>query len=122
MVKVCPRCQEYSKNPKSSLPGSWSWPTGPWKRLHIDFAGPENGQMYLVIVDAYSKYLEIFPMMKTDAPRTIEKFQHLFTTFGLPEHQVTMGHNLLVRSSKHFYNITTYSTQEHLIDIQQQMD
>ena len=40
MVKVCPRCQEYSKNPKSSLPGSWSWPTGPWKRLHIDFAGP----------------------------------------------------------------------------------
>ena len=88
MVKVCPRFQEYSKNPKSSLPGSWSWPTGPWKRLHIDFAGPENTQMYLVIVDAYSKYLEIFPMMKTDAPRTIEKLQHLFSTFGLPEHIV----------------------------------
>ena len=90
MVKVCNRCQEYSKNPKSSLPGTWSWPTGPWKRLHIDFAGPEsNGQMYLVIVDAYSKFLEIFPMTKTDTSKTIEKLRHLFSTFGLPEHIVS---------------------------------
>ena len=89
MVKVCPRCQEYAKTPKKSPPGTWSWPAGPWKRLYIYFAGPEtNGQMYFVIVDAYSKYLEIFPMMKTDATRKIEKLRHLFSTFGLPEHIV----------------------------------
>ena len=56
----------------------------------IEFAGPETiGQMYFVIVDAYSKYLEIFPMMKTDATRTIEKLRHLFSMFGLPEHIVS---------------------------------
>ena len=56
MAKVCPRYQEYSKNRKSRLPGTWSWPTDRWKGLLIGFAGPEeNCQMYFVIVDAYSK-------------------------------------------------------------------
>ena len=60
MVKVCQKCQEHSKNPKASKPGTWSWPTGPWKRLHTDYLGPDKaGFMYLVVVDAYSKYLEI---------------------------------------------------------------
>ena len=90
MVKACLSCQQHSKNPKSDTTGTWSWPTSPWKRIHIDFAGPEsNGQMYLVIVDAFSKYLEIYPMTKTDTPRTIEKLRHLFSSFGLPEHIVT---------------------------------
>ena len=36
----------------------WYWPNGPWKRVRIDFTGPEeNGQMYLIVVGAYSKYL-----------------------------------------------------------------
>ena len=41
-IKVCMSCQRHSKNPKSTDPGTWSWPSGPWKRLHIDFAGPEH--------------------------------------------------------------------------------
>ena len=45
--------------------------------------------MYFVIVDAYSKYIEIFPMFETDAPRTIEKLRYLFSTFSLPEHIVS---------------------------------
>ena len=58
-ITVCMSCQRHSKNPKSTDPGTWSWPSGPWKRLHIDFTGPEhNGQMYFVVVDAFSKYLD----------------------------------------------------------------
>ena len=90
MVKVCPRCQEHAKDPRSEGTGTWSWPTGPWKRIHIDYAGPdEQNWMYLVVVDAYSKYLEIFPMKKTDSSHTIEKLRHLFSQFGLPEHIVS---------------------------------
>ena len=64
-VKVCHSCQEFSKSPKTSEVGMWSWPIRPWKRVHIDFTGPEeNGQMYLIVVDAYSKYLEIIPCSK----------------------------------------------------------
>ena len=88
-IKVCMSCQRHSKNPKSTDPGTWSWPSGPWTRLHIDFVGPEhNGQMYFV-VDAFSKYLEIIPMFKVDASKTVEKLRHLFCTFGFPEHRVS---------------------------------
>ena len=41
--------------------------------------------MYFVIVDAYSKYLQ----MKTDATSTMEQLTHLSSTFGLPEHVVS---------------------------------
>ena len=44
---------------------------------------------FLVVVDAYSKYLEIFPVKKSDSTKTIEKLRHLFSTFGLPEHIVS---------------------------------
>lgn len=33
------------------------WPSGPWERIHIDFAGPCKGSMLFVVVDAYSKCL-----------------------------------------------------------------
>ena len=106
MIKVCQSCQENAKNPSKSVPGTWSWPSGPWKRLHVDFAGPEsNGQMYFVIVDAYSKFLEIFPMIKTDAPRMIEKLRKLFSTFGLPEHIVSdNGPQFVSEEFKKFVN------------------
>ena len=90
MVKMCEACQINSKNPKSNNPGTWSWPAGPWKRLHLDFAGPdEGGHMYLVIVDAYSKFLDIFVMNKADASNTIERLRRVFSIFGLPEHIVS---------------------------------
>ena len=28
----------------------WQWPTRPWSRLHIDFAGPIDSKMYLVVI------------------------------------------------------------------------
>ena len=81
--------RNFQKAQKTSEVGMWSWPNGPWKRVHIDFAGPEeNVQMYLIVDDAYFKYLEIIPMFKTDTTKPIEKLRHLFSTFGLPEHIV----------------------------------
>ena len=51
-VKLCHSCEEGAKAPPAPNPASWSWPGGPWKRLHLDFAGPYLSKMYLVIVDA----------------------------------------------------------------------
>ena len=89
VVKACPACQEGAKAPPSSQQASWSWPGGPWKRLHLDFAGPYLGKMFLVVVDAYSKYLDIIPMTEANSSRTISALRHLFSYFGLPEHIVT---------------------------------
>ena len=52
MVRLCKKCQEHVKNPKASTPGTWSWPIGPSKRIHIDY-GPVrqlDGLMFLVVV------------------------------------------------------------------------
>ena len=33
------------------------WPKMPWQRIHIDFAGPFMGKMFLIIVvDSHSKW------------------------------------------------------------------
>ena len=67
-VKLCPACQESAKSPASAPTASWSRPGGPWRRLHVDFGGPYLGNMFLVVVDAYSKFLEIVPMTHATAP------------------------------------------------------
>ncbi|PFX25280.1 Uncharacterized protein K02A2.6 [Stylophora pistillata] len=63
----------------------WIWPTRPWQRLHVDFAGPFNGGMFLIVVDAKSKWIEVIQMSSTTACTTIGAVCGLFATHGLPE-------------------------------------
>ena len=58
-VKLSPVCQESAISPASTPTASWSWAGRPWKRLQVDFAGPYLVKMVLVVVEAYSKCLEI---------------------------------------------------------------
>ena len=67
------------------LRNPWICPTRPWQRIHVDFAGPLNGQMFLLVVDAKSKWIEVFPMSSTTASMTILALRFLFATHGLPE-------------------------------------
>ena len=63
---------------------SWEWPGQPWSRIHIDYAGLHKGEMFLVIVDAYSKWLDVHIMKSTTSTATIEKLREVFATRGLP--------------------------------------
>ena len=63
----------------------WEWPEKPWFRIHIDHAGPVKGQLFLIVVDAYSKWIEVYPTSSTSATATIEKLRQAFATHGLPE-------------------------------------
>ena len=40
----------------------WSKTTAPFQRVHVDFAGPFLGSMWLLLVDSYSKWPEIVQM------------------------------------------------------------
>ena len=59
------------------------------ERVHIDFAGPKDGMMYLVIVDAYTKWPEIIPMKSTSTDRIIRNLYLLFCRIGFPEQIVS---------------------------------
>ncbi|XP_055634095.1 uncharacterized protein K02A2.6-like [Toxorhynchites rutilus septentrionalis] len=60
-------------------------PSGPWEDISIDYLGPlPDGQYLLVVVDCYSRYLEICEITCTDSKNTIENLKKIFSRFGLP--------------------------------------
>ncbi|XP_058024065.1 uncharacterized protein K02A2.6-like, partial [Ahaetulla prasina] len=84
-VGKCQACQESRPLPPTAPVREWERPQGPWSRIHIDFAGPFHGQTFLVVVDAYSKWLEIILMRSMTAEAVISVLRHLFATHGLPD-------------------------------------
>ncbi|XP_058027254.1 uncharacterized protein K02A2.6-like, partial [Ahaetulla prasina] len=84
-VGKCQACQESRPLPPTAPVREWEKPQGPWSRIHIDFAGPFHGQTFLVVVDAFSKWLEIIIMKSTTAEAVIAALRHLFATHGLPD-------------------------------------
>ena len=58
-IKSCTQCQQNQKTPAKAPFHPWDWPERPWMRLHIDYAGPFLGKMFLVVVDAHWKWLEV---------------------------------------------------------------
>ena len=76
---------ENAKNPIRVPPVPWPEPKAAWSRVHIDFAGPLNGNMYLIIVDAYSKWPEIIQMPTVTSSMTINALKRIFSQYGFPE-------------------------------------
>ena len=52
VVKSCTSCQVVKHSPAVASIQPWTWPNHPWKRIHLDFAGPFQGSMFLIAVDA----------------------------------------------------------------------
>ena len=84
-VKECVACQSSRKSPPKAPLHPWEWPTKPWVRLHVDFAGPFLGKTLMVIVDAHSKWLEASIVSSPSAEQAIRVLRHVFSTHGLPE-------------------------------------
>ena len=85
MVRGCSVCQQERPGPPPSPLQPWQWPTRPWSRLHLDFAGPFLGHMFLILIDAHSKWLEVYQMRSITSSTTIEQLRTTFAQFGLPD-------------------------------------
>ncbi|KAK6764770.1 hypothetical protein RB195_024917 [Necator americanus] len=86
-ARHCCNCQEAAKMPKKTVLNSWTTEKKPWDRIHIDYAGPLNGRMYLVLVDAYSKWPEVFEMSSSSTTATLRELRMLFASQGDPVRQ-----------------------------------
>ena len=80
----CPECLNKRGMPAKAELHPWEWPKSPWHRLHVDYAGPVGGNYFLVIVDAHSKWVDIYKTKGTTAEDTIRCLTHSFSQFGLP--------------------------------------
>ncbi|XP_045500051.1 uncharacterized protein K02A2.6-like [Colias croceus] len=89
MVKQCKTCCLMKNNPTKVPIHIWEYPKEPWSRIHIDYAGPFMNQYFLIVVDAYTKWLEVIPTTSITATATINILKKIYTTFGLPVTQVS---------------------------------
>ena len=85
-VRTCAECQTVRATPPVAPLHPWKWPTRPWARLHLDYAGPFLGKM---LIDAHSKWIEANCTPSATSDMVIQELRTLFAQFGLPETIVT---------------------------------
>ncbi|CAI5780663.1 XP_028571632.1uncharacterized protein K02A2.6-like [Podarcis lilfordi] len=84
-VSACQACQELRPAPLAAKGHTWETPKTPWSRVHIDLAGPFHGRTFMVVVDAYSKWLEVALIPSTTTEAVIRVLRGLFATHGCPD-------------------------------------
>ena len=81
-VRSRPQCSNNRTAPPAASLHPWTWLSIPWQRLHVNFATYE-GNHYLIVVDAHSKWPEVLgPMRTTNAEATINALRTLFARYG----------------------------------------
>ena len=99
-VKECNECQLSRKSPPPVPMHPWSWPDRPWSRIHVDYAGPFEGKMFLLIMDVHSKWLEVHMTDSSTSTATIELLRKTFACLGLPD--VVVSDNATTFTSNEF--------------------
>ena len=84
-VQLCDSCQRTRKLPPLAPIQPWEWPERPWSRVHIDYAGPLLGHMFLVVVDAHSKWMDVRAVRSATTSTTLTELRSIFATHGIPE-------------------------------------
>lgn len=85
VVKRCSTCQMSRHNPPRAPVHPWEWSSRKWSRLHVDFAGPFQGKVFLIVVDSHSKWLEVALMSSMSSAAVITTLRQLLATHGLPD-------------------------------------
>lgn len=84
IAQECNECAKYAHAQPAFKDHHWEYPKGPWERIHIDYAGPFAGAMLLIVVDAYSKWVEVKVTNSMTASATISILDELFAAYGIP--------------------------------------
>ncbi|XP_064107990.1 uncharacterized protein K02A2.6-like [Macrobrachium nipponense] len=106
-------CQQYRHCAIDKQPlHPWKFPSKPWSLIHIDYAGPIEGQMFLVVIDAYSKWLEVVPTQGYTSKVTVSKLRHIFCTHGLPD--VIVSDNATAFVSEEFQSFVNKNGIRHV--------
>ena len=89
LAKSCTACLAVKRAPPAAPLHPWVWPSKPWQRVHLDFPSPFQGVMFLVAIDAFSKWPEVRVMSTTTVSATLDVLREWFCVHGIPEQIVT---------------------------------
>ncbi|KAL2095791.1 hypothetical protein ACEWY4_007939 [Coilia grayii] len=112
LVKSCTACQQIRNAPPAAPVCPWEWPGKPWTRLHVDYAGPFLGEMFLVLVDSHSKWLEVFPVKSATSTATVDHLRDVFSAHGLPH--TVVSDNASIFTSSEFEGFLKLNGVRHL--------
>eukprot|EP00731_Ephydatia_muelleri_P019872 Em0012g697a len=84
-VAACEACQVNHKSPTPVLLHPWEFPSRPWSRVHVDFAGPFLGKQFIILVDASTKWLEVGIVASPSSQQAVKFLHSVFSTHGLPD-------------------------------------
>ena len=83
--KACNICAVTATAPAANL-SPWPITDNPWDRVHVDFAGPFLGSMWLLAMDAHSKWPSVIRLANYPTTEvTIAGLDALFTSWGIPK-------------------------------------
>ena len=84
-VRSCTACQMVSKPDPPEPIKNTELPPGPWQDVATDLLGPlPSGDSLLVVVDYFSRYIEVAPVRQTTTFVIIQKLQEIFSRHGIP--------------------------------------
>ena len=85
LVRSCHACQVVSAgNPPGPICTA-ELPSGPWQDLNLDLCGPfPGGESLLVLVDKYSKWVEVETMCSTTTRDITLRLEKVFAGHGFP--------------------------------------
>ena len=83
IISECISCRDNSRDPKRVVSHKWEKPKNVWERLHFDIGFHANTNL-LIIVDAFSKWLEVYTLTSISTDKIIECFRDVFSRFGFP--------------------------------------
>ena len=112
IAQHCGQCEEKARKPTRVPLRPWLFPQRPWSRVHVDYAGPTEGKMILVVVDAYSKWIEAKVAHSATTQVTIEQLPGLFAVHRLPG--TIVSDNETCFTSAEFKQFVTRNNIQHI--------
>ena len=112
IAQHCGQFKEKARQPTRAPLRPWLFPQRPWSRIHLDYAGPTEGKMILVVVDAYSKCIKAKVAHSATTQGTIEQLRGLFAVHGLPE--TIVSDNGTCFTSAEFKQFVTRNNIQHI--------
>ena len=83
----------------------------PRARLHADHAGPFQGRLLLIVIDAHLKWIEAVPVSSTSTASTTQVLRRLFTTHSIPE--LLVSDNVAAFTSNEFHQFVKRNGIHH---------
>jgi hypothetical protein len=90
MIDSCPQCQKYTSSLPPEPMQAHEIHSIPWYKLGSDIY-EINGVKYLIVIDYYSKFVEVEQLNNIISHAIINKFKAMFAHFGVPSILVSDG-------------------------------